>query len=85
MYRYDAVGDQVRLLGLPFPTEAHALREYVIEKLASLPQAESWLRTFFGGNPLEFQDFLAKHRRKGEWTDDMGVMTFVSHSFFMKP
>ena len=72
---YDAVGDQVRLHQIPDRPEDHQqLRLEVCRSLRRLPQTSTWVEHCFNNNKKRFSNFLARHRRVGTWTDNMGIM-----------
>ena len=41
-----------------------------------IPQVDSWIKDVFGTKE-EFDSFLVKHAKEGEWTDDKGIMCQV--------
>ena len=68
------MADQVTLQNLPdLPRDHRILRELVIQRMPSLPQFEEWkARVEETGEAIE--DFLDRHKRPGEWTDNQGII-----------
>ena len=72
---YDAAADQVLLHQIPDRPEDHRqLRLEVCRSLRHLPQSSSWVETFFSSSQKRFSKFIARHRRAGTWTDNLGIM-----------
>ena len=72
---YEAIVDQVVLHGIEdMPVTHDTMRKAVCKALLTLPQNKSWIKHLFGGKKKNFVDFVQKHRRSGEWTDDKGLI-----------
>lgn len=72
---YDAVADQVKLLDIKGVARDHkGLRSEICQALPKLAQAPEWLTSVFRSNSRRFGNFVSKHERGGEWTDDRGIM-----------
>ena len=56
------------------PRDHRSLRRAVVDSLLTLPQAQSWIQNFFGNSKKNFCKFLARHRKLGTWTDNLGIM-----------
>ena len=72
---YDAAADQVLLYQIPDrPGDHHQLRLEVCRSLRHLPQASTWVENLFSNSKKKFSKFIARHRRPGTWTDNLGIM-----------
>ena len=72
---YDAIVDQMDLLGIPGNGVDHTrLRAEVCKAIPSFPQASDWIKDLFENSERNFKKFLSKHSRPGIWTDDKGIM-----------
>ena len=72
---YDAAADQVLLHQIPDrPGDHHQLRLEVCRSLRNLPQTSSWVENLFSNSKKKFSKFIARHRRPGTWTDNLGIM-----------
>ena len=72
---YDAVADQVKLLEIPDkPTDHADVRDEVTKSLLNLPQTPFWIQNFFNNSNKNFRKFIARHRRPGTWTDNLGIL-----------
>ena len=72
---YDAAADQVVLHQIPGRPEDHQqLRLEVCRSLRHLPQTSTWVENFFSNSKKRFSKFIARHRRSGTWTDNLGIM-----------
>ena len=72
---YDAVADQVKLLEIPGVARDHeGLRSEICKALPKLPQAAEWKKSVFRSDRKRFHNFVTKHKRVGEWTDERGII-----------
>ena len=72
---YDAVADQVQLLEIPDkPTDHADVRDQVTKSLLNLPQTPVWIQNFFNNSNVNFRNFIARHRRPGTYTDNLGIL-----------
>ena len=66
---------QVILHDIPdIPRDHGSLRKAVANSLMTLPQTPEWIENFFENSKKNFQKFMARHRRLGTWTDNLGIM-----------
>ena len=66
---------QVILHDIPdIPRDHGSLRRAVVNSLMTLPQTPEWIENFFENSKKNFQKFMARHRRLGTWTDNLGIM-----------
>ena len=66
---------QVVLHNIPdIPREHGSLRKAVVDSLMTLPQTPIWIENFFGNSKKNFRKFMARHRKLGTWTDNLGIM-----------
>ena len=66
---------QVILHDIPdIPRDHGSLRKAVANSLMTLPQTPEWIENFFENSKKNFLKFMARHRRLGTWTDNLGIM-----------
>ena len=75
---YEAIADQIELHGLNLPSNHLFLRKVICNLLLTHPQKDVWVKNLFGGSEDKYSDFVQLHRRRGEWTDNRGLICTVT-------
>ena len=72
---FESCGDLANKFHLPVPHDKHLLRRLIIDSMKGHPDFLSWVQLYFHGEIGDFEEFIARLRKDGQYTDGYGFTT----------